>query len=110
LVDGSKNLYLNQTSEIQIHAPIFVLHEPIPARKDVPEHMHYDFIYFLLAEDEALNPQISEVEGVKWVTLSELEKMETTEATLKIYKELFARSLLPISFLTKKEPHKSRAL
>jgi 8-oxo-dGTP pyrophosphatase MutT (NUDIX family) len=91
LVNGSKDLFLSQTTEIQIYAPIFVVHELISARKDVPEHMHYDFIYFLIAEDETLNPQLNEVEGVKWGTSSELENMKTTEATLKIYKELFMR-------------------
>lgn len=94
VTDCSPCLNLENTTEIQIPAPIFVLHEFIPAYKDKPDHMHYDFIYSMKAVDETLNPQLSEVAQVKWVTLQELRELKTTGATLKIYELILNQFLL----------------
>ena len=91
VVDASKNLNLDQTTEEQLPAPIFVLHELIPAHKGKPEHKHYDFLYFLIAQDEDLKPALGEVAHAKWVTQDELELLKTTQATLKIYRDLLLK-------------------
>lgn len=44
----------------------------IPAKKDVPEHLHYDVRFAFVAESEALNGDLSEIKDLQWVALQEL--------------------------------------
>ena len=44
----------------------------IPAKKDVPEHLHYDVRFAFVAESEALNGDWSEIKDLQWAALEEL--------------------------------------
>lgn len=90
LLDACPDLALNRVTEIQIPTPICVLHELIPARKDKPEHMHYDFIYLLVAENEDLNPQFEEVCQAGWFDINEIEPLDSTDGTRKLCQRLFS--------------------
>lgn len=85
VIDASPNLNLKNDREIQIPAPAWVLHEPIPSYKDKPAHMHYDFIYILEATSHNCTHAEHEVDSAKWFTAKELADIDTTEATRKMY-------------------------
>lgn len=44
----------------------------IPAKKDVPEHLHYDVRFLFEAENETLYGALSEIRDLKWVHLEKL--------------------------------------
>jgi 8-oxo-dGTP pyrophosphatase MutT (NUDIX family) len=79
------NLKLNWDSkEIQIPAPLYVLHEYIPEYKDKPAHLHYDFIYLLTSQDTLITPAQREVAQAQWFTHDELLTCQTTSGTRNI--------------------------
>ena len=56
----------------------------IPARKDFPQHLHYD-IRFLVEGDESENILVShESYDVKWISFLELEKFTTERSVLRM--------------------------
>lgn len=75
---GLQNLTLASTEifDLDIHA--------IPARKDFPQHDHYDVRYLVNA---SLNEKIivsEESHDVKWVMLNDLEKFSTEVSLLRM--------------------------
>lgn len=90
IIDACASLDLNGVSEIQIPTPVSVFHEFIPAYKDKPEHMHYDFIYLLLAQDEKFNPQLEEICQARWFGLNDLEILDSTDGTKKLCQKILS--------------------
>jgi 8-oxo-dGTP diphosphatase len=88
VIDASVPLALIHDREKQLPAPHWILHELIPAYKDKPSHLHYDFIYQLRAESEECIHAEGEVDATKWLTQEELLTIDTTEATRIIYRLL----------------------
>jgi 8-oxo-dGTP pyrophosphatase MutT (NUDIX family) len=84
LVDPSHNLELTSTSEIQIPAPLYVLHEFIPTYKDKKEHMHYDFIYLMQANEQECRLNEVECEAIAWFSNEQLRICKTSEATRRM--------------------------
>lgn len=44
----------------------------IPAKREVPEHLHYDVRFLFQAENEAFVEDFAEVKAVQWVSLEEI--------------------------------------
>ncbi len=44
----------------------------IPAKRDIPEHLHYDVRFLFQADSEVFSADFSEVKAVRWVPLSEI--------------------------------------
>ncbi len=89
IIDAAAPLNLKKDSrETQLPAPKFVLHEFIPAYHDKPEHMHYDFLYHMQAEDEICISNELEIERAQWFSREELLQCSTTEAVKGIYSTL----------------------
>ncbi len=44
----------------------------IPAKKDIPQHVHYDVRFAFIVENDVLAADLSEVYGAQWVLLDEL--------------------------------------
>jgi 8-oxo-dGTP pyrophosphatase MutT (NUDIX family) len=44
----------------------------IPAKREVPEHLHYDVRFLFQAENEAFVEDFAEVKAVRWVPLEEI--------------------------------------
>ena len=69
----------------QVSPGIFDLDiHPIPARKNEPEHFHYDVRYFLRpvrSTDYTVSP---ESHDLRWVGLSEVESLTTEESMLRM--------------------------
>lgn len=85
VLDHSPDLNLNMaTDEVQLPPPSFVLHEIIPARGSCCQHIHYDFVYFMLAMNEDISPDFAEVEGVQWVPFTDVETFIIFPATKAI--------------------------
>ena len=60
----------------------------IAARKEVPEHLHYD-IRFLIMADEAELFQISnESTDIQWIRLNEIEKYNNEESILRMVNKI----------------------
>lgn len=69
-------------------APFDVDIHLIPARKDFPEHYHYD-VRFLLEAERANNIVVSEEShDVKWIPLAELENYSTEQSVLRMKAKL----------------------
>lgn len=85
ILDPSPDLALTSKRESQIPAPRWILHELIPAYQDKPTHLHYDFIYQMQAACEMCVHAEREVESAKWFTRQELQEIETSDATRKMY-------------------------
>lgn len=85
IIDTSPNLLLGPEREIQIQAPRWVLHEPIPAYKEKAAHMHYDFIYCMQSECDDCCAQEQEVSHAQWFSADELRACDTTQATRAMY-------------------------
>lgn len=85
IIDASSNLMLDKSREIQIPAPRWVLHEPIPTYKDKTAHMHYDFIYCMQSECDACCAQLQEVSQVQWFSADQLRTCDTSQATRIMY-------------------------
>lgn len=88
IIDNSKDLKLSETSEIQIPAPWWILHEYIPEHNGIPAHMHYDFIYRLEAHCEDCAHDEREVASAQWFTKEQLANCKTSTATRNMYFEL----------------------
>ena len=44
----------------------------IPAKREVPEHLHYDVRFLFQSDSEVFTADFSEVKAVRWVPLSEI--------------------------------------
>lgn len=91
IIDASPFLDLSNKVELQIPAPAWVLHEPIPNHNNKPAHLHYDFMYILEAHKCDCTHSEKEVDSASWFTAAELEMLDTTEATRKMYLALLKK-------------------
>jgi 8-oxo-dGTP pyrophosphatase MutT (NUDIX family) len=83
-LDYAPNLEVEESLETQVPTPFVVLHELIPAKGDQGEHMHYDFIYILEADETELDPRLQEVSDAKWMLLKEIQSVNTFTAVRSI--------------------------
>lgn len=60
----------------------------IPARKDFPEHLHYDIRFLIEANDNDLIVVSEESHDVKWIALKELENFNDESSILRLKKKL----------------------
>ncbi len=56
----------------------------IPERKDVPEHFHYDLRYLLIERSGSVLQGNEEVNGLKWVKVSDLEQYFVDRSVLRM--------------------------
>lgn len=61
---GQMTLLSDDIFDLDIHV--------IPAKKDIPEHLHYDVRFAFVAESETLLGDLAEVRDLQWVALREL--------------------------------------
>ncbi|NQV12668.1 NUDIX hydrolase [Candidatus Uhrbacteria bacterium] len=73
--------------EREIPSPYTMLDEAIPANGDKKEHRHIDFIYILEAHEADLTLSDREVHDARWVSLKELNKLDTFASVDVIAKE-----------------------
>jgi 8-oxo-dGTP pyrophosphatase MutT (NUDIX family) len=68
-----------------VPAPVDVDVHTIPARKDVPEHLHLDIRYVLRAPANAkVNRQEEEQEELRWFSWEEAERLELDESLRRL--------------------------
>jgi 8-oxo-dGTP pyrophosphatase MutT (NUDIX family) len=67
----------------------------IPAKKDIPEHLHYDVRFAFLSDSEALDGDVAEVKDLNWVSLEGLLRALDTQQSLR---RMAIKSLLLSSF------------
>jgi 8-oxo-dGTP pyrophosphatase MutT (NUDIX family) len=67
----------------------------IPAKGDVPEHVHYDLRFAFLAESEQLDGDLAEVKDLDWVSLEGLLRNLETQQSLR---RMAIKTLLLSSF------------
>lgn len=61
---------------------------PIPARKQEPDHFHYDLRFLLIASpDDPLTPETSELQ-LAWLTLDEVAERTDEESVLRMLRKL----------------------
>jgi 8-oxo-dGTP diphosphatase len=86
VVDASQPLDLTTNCrEIQLPCPRWILHEYIPAHNEKSAHMHYDFMYLMVADHEDCCHAEREVSAARWVSRDELANLDTTEAVRAMY-------------------------
>lgn len=68
-------------TEAQLDTPYAMLSEYIPEHGEVKAHIHLDFIFLCVAdEDEGIIQQEREVKDVRWMTWEEIEKANTFDS------------------------------
>lgn len=67
----------------------------IPAKNDIPEHLHYDLRFAFLAASEDLDPDLAEVKDLNWVPLDTLLRALDTQQSLR---RMAIKSLLLSAF------------
>lgn len=55
----------------------------IPAKKEVPEHLHYDVRFLFEAETESLHGNSSELRDLKWVHLAKLTASNRVQQSVR---------------------------
>lgn len=68
--------------DLDIHA--------IPARKEVPEHLHYDVRYLVVAPGAPPPVRSSESHDVRWLSLEEARSVTDEESMLRQFRKLEA--------------------
>jgi 8-oxo-dGTP pyrophosphatase MutT (NUDIX family) len=82
---GVKNFTIQKALfDIDIHT--------IPARKDFPEHQHYDIRFLLIANDTDEVVVSEESHDVKWVLLANLETLTQERSVLRMKEKLIRTS------------------
>lgn len=61
---------------------------PIPARGDVPEHLHYDIRFLLEANPEELFQITDEVKNIRWFPLEAVETVTDSESILRMVRKV----------------------
>ncbi|MBS1682707.1 MAG: NUDIX hydrolase [Bacteroidetes bacterium] len=78
---GLKNFILpDKIFDIDIHT--------IPARKDFPEHLHYDIRFLLIADEDEKVEVSEESHDVKWIELNDLEQLTSERSVLRMKEKL----------------------
>jgi 8-oxo-dGTP pyrophosphatase MutT (NUDIX family) len=75
------NLLQEKIFDLDIH--------PIPARKDFPEHLHYDVRFLFQANEKDKIIISDESHDVKWILLSELADYNPETSIQRLAKKLF---------------------
>jgi 8-oxo-dGTP pyrophosphatase MutT (NUDIX family) len=60
----------------------------IPARGDVPEHLHYDIRFLLEADATEPFALTDEVNAVQWLTIAEVKALTDSESVLRMVRKL----------------------
>ncbi|HMX41683.1 MAG TPA: NUDIX domain-containing protein [Saprospiraceae bacterium] len=55
----------------------------IPAKRDVPEHLHYDVRFLFQAEEAALQADPAEVKGARWVPIREMRVSPSLQQSVR---------------------------
>lgn len=55
----------------------------IPAKKDIPQHLHYDVRFAFIVENEAMAADLSEVYGAQWVPINELLQQSEIQQSIR---------------------------
>ncbi|MEI6411083.1 MAG: NUDIX hydrolase [Bacteroidota bacterium] len=56
----------------------------IPAKKDIPEHLHYDVRFLFQADSEILQGDEEELSDLAWVSLKELSKRDLQQSVRRM--------------------------
>ncbi len=67
----------------------------IPAKNDIPEHLHYDLRFVFQAASEELDPDLAEVKDLNWVSIDSLLRNLDTQQSLR---RMAIKSLLLSAF------------
>jgi 8-oxo-dGTP pyrophosphatase MutT (NUDIX family) len=88
---AAKEAFEETGIEVRLLTPaVFdVDHHVIPARKDIPEHIHYD-IRFLFEADKTADelPANAEATAVRWIPLEEVEQYNNTPSIMRLVKKI----------------------
>ncbi len=57
----------------------------IPARGEIPEHLHYDIRFIFLAHDHQPLVQNHETKGLKWVPLADINTLTEEAGIIRMY-------------------------
>jgi len=78
------NLDTKNKDEAQMPTPLCVLYEKIPANAKEEEHMHYDFVYLMVAKDTQIQVAEREVAQVEWLSKDQIAACDTFEGVRKM--------------------------
>ncbi|MEZ0609379.1 NUDIX hydrolase [Fibrella sp. WM1] len=60
---------------------------PIPARGNIPAHLHYDIRFQYFSNDQILLGENREVKNTQWVTLDEAERLADSESISRMVRK-----------------------
>lgn len=91
LIDFAPELEFDEKSEMQIPTPYVILHEKIASHGDDVAHMHVDFIFIMEADETGLSAEKAEVHDAMWMSLGEIEVVDTYQGVQSIAKRVMKR-------------------
>ena len=80
VVNSSEFDFKGNEKESSVATPYAMLSELIPEKDDKPAHIHMDFIFTCVADEEIPKGREAEVADVKWMTWEEVLKTDTFES------------------------------
>ncbi|MBQ2695614.1 NUDIX domain-containing protein [Candidatus Saccharibacteria bacterium] len=80
VINSSKFEFNGNEKESSIATPYVMLSEFIPKKGEKPAHVHMDFIFLCMADEESPKKRETEVVDVKWMTWEEVLKSDTFES------------------------------
>ncbi len=77
------------TSLLFVNSAIFDVDiHPIPARNNVPEHLHYDIRFLLEADPEETFGESDEIKNIRWFSLKEAKNHVNGESISRIMRKM----------------------
>ncbi|MFD2574127.1 NUDIX hydrolase [Spirosoma soli] len=61
----------------------------IPARGEVPEHLHYDIRFLLEADPEEPFGFSEEIKNISWLTLLDVNNLDSSESILRMCRKIY---------------------
>lgn len=89
-LDGLEFLAYERLLGVAAPLPFDLDIHPIPARKEVPEHLHYDVRYLVVAPGAPPPVRSSESHDVRWLSLEEARSVTDEESMLRQFRKLDA--------------------
>lgn len=80
VIDSSEFTFKGNKKESSIATPYAMLSEFIPEKGDKPAHIHMDFIFVCIADEEIPRKRETEVADAKWMTWKEVLESDTFES------------------------------
>lgn len=95
----NENIWIVSKEATSFQKPYLCLLENIPKHKNIEAHQHIDLIYLAHPTSLKIDPNLSEINEIKWFSKEDLKSMKSENKLLdnvaKVLDHLFLKDLIP---------------